>query len=123
VSKDGVPIHPRLDIPYIGHILNPSRMEIELIVLLTLQILANAFFGRFEGETPGWQKAMKWLALLGITLGLYRLVGHYSLIFPLGIVVLALSLHFYGCKKNGIHPFKATPRRKYYEMRGWEWKE
>ena len=27
------------------------------------------------------------------------------------------------CRKHGIHPLHATPRRRYYELRRWEWKE
>ena len=28
-----------------------------------------------------------------------------------------------GWSCHGIHPFRATPRRKYYERRGWTWQE
>ena len=32
-------------------------------------------------------------------------------------------VHTVWCKKHSIHPIYATPRRKYYELRGWVWPE
>jgi hypothetical protein len=36
---------------------------------------------------------------------------------------LGLVVHLVWCRKNGIDPLRATPRRRYYEMRGWDWPE
>lgn len=40
---------------------------------------------------------------------------------PAALGLLGLSLHFWWCSRNGIHPFRALPRRRYYELRGWQW--
>ena len=96
-------------------------IELELGVLLTVQLLGTQIFDRFEVETPAWRKILKWGIVIGLTLGLYRLVGHWALVLPLGLGVMGATFHFIWCKKNGIHPIKALPRRRYYELRGWEW--
>lgn len=98
-------------------------MEIELIELMVIQLLASNFFGRFEVETPAFRKIIKWLIIDGITIGLYYWFYHWALIFPVVAMIPGTIYHFTWCKKNGIDPLKATPRKKYYELRGWKWGE
>ncbi len=96
-------------------------VELELVVLIVIMILASSFFAVFEVETPAWRKLTKWLVVTGGTVGLYSLVGHWALAFPAAAAVLGGTVHLVWCRRNGIHPFRATPRRKYYELRGWTW--
>ena len=96
-------------------------VELELVVLLLIMILGSSFFAVFEVETPPWRKVTKWLVITGGTVGLYALVGHWALAFPTAAALLGGTVHFVWCRRNGIHPFRATPRRKYYELRGWTW--
>jgi hypothetical protein len=98
-------------------------IELELVVLLAIAIVGPAFFAAFELETPGWRKALKWFLVCGVTLALFRAVGHYSLLVPLVLGALGTTVHFVWCRRNGIHPLQATPRRRYYALRGWEWKD
>ena len=56
-------------------------------------------------------------------MGLFLLAGHWALLFPALGVGVGTTFHFVWCRKNGIHPWAATPRRKYYELRGWTWRE
>ena len=77
----------------------------------------------FEVETPRWRKLLKWLIVVAGTVGLYSLVEHVALVFPIGLAVLGSVVHLMWCRKQGIHPLYATPRRKYYELRGWAWPE
>lgn len=98
-------------------------IELELGVLLLIQLTGSAFFARFEVETPAMRKIFKWLMIDGITIGLYYLVGHYAIIFPLAMICLGTTTHIVICKKNGIDPLRATPRKKYYELRKWKWEE
>lgn len=98
-------------------------IELELIVLLVIQALGTSFFGKFEVETPGIKKALKWLILDAVTIGLFYVVAHYAILFPVVMVTIGTIVHFRICKKNGIDPFKATPRKKYYALRGWDWVE
>ena len=98
-------------------------VNLELYVLLGILILGSSVFAVFEIETARWRKALKWFIVCAGTVGLYYAVGHLALIFPLGLAVLGMSVHLWWCRRHGIHPILATPRRKYYELRGWPWPE
>lgn len=98
-------------------------MEIELAVLLALIILGTGCFAVFEVETPWWRKVLKWSIVSGVTLLLARSIGHWALAVPVVLGLLGTIFHFWWCRKNGIHPLKARPRRRYYELRGWAWPE
>jgi hypothetical protein len=98
-------------------------MELELAVLLTLVVVGNSVFGVFERETAAWRRLVKWGMVVGATLALYSAVGHAALALPLTLGLAGLTFHFWWCRRNGIHPFHATPRKRYYELRGWSWPE
>ena len=95
-------------------------MELELITLLIIQTIFISAFARFELETPLISKLVKWFIIDGITIGLYFLVGHWAVVFPILGLIPGTRYHFTWCKKNGINPLKATPMKKYYELRGWK---
>ena len=97
--------------------------ELELTVLLAIVIVGNGVFAVFEGETAPWRKILKWSIVCGATLLAARTIGHLALLIPAAIGMLGLGFHAYWCRTNGIHPFNATPRRRYYELRGWRWPE
>ena len=90
-------------------------------VLLGMVVLGETTFGRFEIELPLWKKWAKWGLLIGCTLTLELFCGLYALALPIFGGLLGLSIHFLWCKKNAIHPFKATPHQRYYQLRGWDW--
>ena len=98
-------------------------IELELSVLLGLLLFGTEIFAPFEVETPAWRKILKWSIVIAITLSLYRYIGHWAALVPIGLGSLGLVVHVVWCKKNGIQPLRATPRRRYYELRGWEWHE
>ncbi len=98
-------------------------ISLELSVLLLIQLLAHTFFVQFEIGAHPLKRIMKWLVIDGVTIGLYFLVGHYALIFPLATMLIALTIHLVVCRKWWVDPFRATPKKKYYEMRGWKWEE
>lgn len=98
-------------------------IELELAELLVLQVLASVYFGRFEIENPAIKRIMKWLVIYTITIFLYRWTGHWAAIFPALATIPGSVYHFIWCRKHGIDPIKATPRKKYYELRGWKWEE
>lgn len=95
-------------------------MELELIILLIIQTTFISAFAKFEIETPLIKKLVKWFIIDGITIGLYFVAGHWAVLFPIIALIPGTIYHFTWCKKNGIHPLKATPRKKYYELRGWK---
>ena len=94
-------------------------IELELLVLLALTTVGMIVFGVFEVETPRWRRLLKWTLIDGLTLGLYFAVGHWSLLVPAAGAAAGGTFHFFWCRRHGIHPLDATPRRRYYELRGW----
>lgn len=96
-------------------------IELELFVLLIFAVLGQSLFARFEIETPPLRKIVKWFTMIALTLGLYTLIGHWALLVPTIMGVAGTTFHFIWCRRNGIDPLRATPARKYYELRGWPW--
>jgi hypothetical protein len=96
-------------------------IELELSVLLGVAILGSGIFAVFEVETPAWRKILKWGIVVALTLGLYAVAGHWALILPLAAGLAGTTFHLVWCRRNGIDPLRATPRRRYYELRGWSW--
>lgn len=95
--------------------------SLELGTLLALAVVGQSTFARFEIETPAIRKIRKWFVLSALTLLLYQFVGHWSLIVPAFIGVAGSTFHVVWCRRNGIDPIRATPARRYYQLRGWQW--
>lgn len=98
-------------------------VELELAVLLAIAISGQSVFAVFEVETVWWRKLLKWGLVTAVTLGLFVAVGHWALVFPVGAAGAGLSFHFWWCRRHGIDPLRAQPRRRYYGLRGWSWPE
>ncbi len=98
-------------------------IELELGILLGLLLVGPGIFAVFEVETPAWRKILKWSIVIGLTLGLYGPIGHWAAVVPVGLAGIGSTIHWVWCRKNGIHPLRATPRRRYYQLRGWDWHE
>jgi len=96
-------------------------IELELGVLLACAIIGQSTFARFEIETPTSRKIVKWFTMVAITLGLSVVIGHWALLVPVLMGAAGATFHFVWCKRNGIDPIRATPARRYYELRGWAW--
>lgn len=98
-------------------------IELELGVLFVMQTVGYAIFDPFEVETKAWRKITKWTIIGGLTVGVFYWAGHWALLVPAAGFLLGGTVHFVWCRKHGIHPVRATPRRKYYQLRGWAWPE
>lgn len=98
-------------------------VELELAELIILQTILTALYVRFEVETSFLRKIFKWFVIYGLTIAAYYWIGHWAIFIPWVPVVAGSIFHFIWCRRNSIHPFKATPRRRYYELRGWQWEE
>src|SRR5262245_18522066 len=96
-------------------------VELELGVLLALAIVGQSTFARFEIETPAWRKILKWSMMAALSLGLSRVIVHWALLIPATMGIAGSIVHVVWCRLNGIDPLRATPRRRYYELRGWQW--
>lgn len=99
-------------------------MENVLLALFIFLSLGIAVFGKFQMDAPWWQLFIKWMAILGVSYLLFINFGE-TVTYVVFVILISISfiIHFAWCRKNGIHPLKATPRKKYYQLRGWEWKE
>lgn len=98
-------------------------MTLELAVLLAIVVIGASGFAVFEVETPVWRKLLKWAGVIGLTLLLARVVGHWALLLPIGAGLAGTVFHVAWCRRHGIHPVYATPRKRFYQLRGWTWKE
>lgn len=99
-------------------------MEKILLILLIGHIIGVAFFGKFEADSPWWRALIKWSIILGIIYGIDAAFGNEIATYVLvALFVVSLIVHFAWCYAHGIHPIHATPRKKYFELRGWTWKE
>lgn len=98
-------------------------IELEAFTLFAIHAVGTSVFGVFEAETPWWRLTLKWAIVAGLTVFLYGQFGHWALLGVLVPSLAGLIFHFVWCRKHGIHPLHATPRREYYALRGWEWHE
>ena len=94
-------------------------IELELLVLPFVSVFGKTVFARFEIETHRGRLLLKWVIVLGITFGVYAAFGHWALVAPVLLGGGGATFHWWWCKRNGIHPLDATPRDRYYELRGW----
>ena len=101
----------------------PSPLTITLGAMLLVAILGSSIFAPFEVETPAARKIAKWLIVSTLAAALSFVIGYRAALVPAALGVLGMAFHFGWCVKNGIHPLQATPRRRYYELRGWPWPE
>jgi uncharacterized membrane protein len=99
-------------------------MENILFVLFVSHSLGFAVFGKFQTEAPWWQLFAKWMAILGIAYLLFVNFGEVVTFITFGVLfAVSVIIHVAWCRKNHIHPMNANPRKTYYALRGWEWKE
>ena len=96
-------------------------IELELGVLLALHLVGTSVLAPFEAETPPWRRILKWTVITALTLGLVPFVGHGALWVPTLFVSAGLVFHLAWCRRNGIDALRATPRKRYYALRGWTW--
>ena len=96
-------------------------MELELGVLLAVAIAGQSIFAVFEVETPWWRKLLKWATVAALTLGLFTVAGHWAVLLPVLAAAAGVTFHVVWCRRHGIHPVRAEPRRRYYPLRGWSW--
>lgn len=75
-------------------------MELELITLLIIQTIFISAFARFELETPLISKLVKWFIIDGITIGLYFLVGHWAVVFPILGLIPEPYIILHGARKT-----------------------
>lgn len=98
-------------------------IELEWFSLLILHVLGTSIFEAFEVETPWWKLTTKWGIVIGLTYLVFHFFGHWAMVVVLLPALAGGVFHFRWCARHGIDPWRATPRKKYYELRGWAWIE
>ena len=98
-------------------------IELEWFTLLVLHVLGTSIFNVFEVETPWWRLTLKWAILIALTYLVYTFFGHWALAVGFTGAGVGAVVHFSWCRRHGIDPVRATPRRKYYQLRGWVWQD
>ncbi len=98
-------------------------IELEWFSLLVVHVLGTSVFTPFEVETPWWRLTLKWSVVILLTYLVYLWAGHWALLVVAALGLAGGTVHFTWCRRHGIDPWRATPRRKYYDLRGWAWPE
>jgi hypothetical protein len=95
-------------------------MFFDLFIAVLLNLLGAYTFGPFGTNTPIIHKIVKLAFYLGLVALVSWLLGPpWGTIAAIGLLTVGLTVHFWWCRKNGIHPLRAEPREKYYRLRGW----
>lgn len=100
-----------------------SALEATLASMLGVAVIGQSIFAPFEVETAPLRKILKWTIIAAIAVGLSFRIGYWAALMPWALGLLGAAFHFTWCARNKIDPLRATPRRRYYELRGWRWPE
>lgn len=98
-------------------------MWMEVAVVAIIFAVGNILFGHWEAETPKWRRLLKFLLILGLTLGLSAALGRRWAFFFLGALALvAVIIHGWWLPwRHGINGWTGEPKEKYYALRGWKY--
>lgn len=94
-------------------------MYFELFVAAALMCTGEIVFGRFEERSRG-RRVIKMMAFFALT----ALISHYggrtaAVAWVLGAFALALALHGWWTRRNGIQFLQPEPWDRYRTLRGW----
>jgi hypothetical protein len=92
----------------------------DLFVAAAFMCLAIILFGKFELGGGIARRLIRAIALIGGTGILSYFLGHWSLLYPMGMGLAGATFHVLWCWKNGIDPLTAEPYDLYKKLRGWK---
>lgn len=95
----------------------------EVAVVAIIFAVGNILFGHWEAETPKWRRVLKFVLILGLTLGLSAALGRlWAFSFLGSLALLALIVHGWWLpRRHGINGWTGEPKEKYYALRGWKY--
>lgn len=97
-------------------------MYLELFVATALLASGQSLFVHFEERTPPWRRFLKVLLFVALTAALSHFFGRAAALAGIfGLLMVGMTFHVVWTVRHGIHPLTAEPRKKYYQLRGWEW--
>ncbi len=95
---------------------------VEVAVVATIFAVGNILFGHWEEKTPKWRRLLKFVLILGLTMGISAVVGRRWAFLFLGVLALpALVIHIWWLPRHGINGWTGEPKEKYYALRGWKY--
>jgi hypothetical protein len=95
-------------------------MYFELFVAAALLCLGEIIFGRFEKGSPRVRRILKMAVFFGVTALLSAYAGRTAaLAWVVGAMALALAVHGWWTRRNGIGFFSPEPWDRYRALRGW----
>lgn len=93
----------------------------EIAIVSAIITLGQIFLGHFEERTPRLKKLVKYVLFLGVTIGLSYFFGRWVALLFLGLFMIpVLYVHLIYLPKKGINGWTGEPKKKYYELRGWD---
>ncbi len=93
---------------------------IDIALMASGFAIGNILFGHFEERTPKWRRVLKFFMFTALIAVISSTAGRVWSIAVVGALFsVALIIHFWWLPKQGIDPFTAEPREKYYALRGW----
>ncbi len=97
-------------------------MWMEVAVVAIIFAVGNILMGHWEAETPKWRRLLKFVVILGITLGISATVGKsWAFLFLALLALFAVIVHAWWLPRKGINGWTGEPKEKYYAMRGWKY--
>ncbi len=95
---------------------------VEVAVVATIFAVGNILFGHWEEKTPKWRRLLKFVLILGLTMGISAVVGRRWAFLFLGVLALPpLVIHIWRLSRHGINGWTGEPKEKYYALRGWKY--
>ncbi len=93
---------------------------IDIALMASGFAIGNILFGHFEERTPKWRRVLKFIMFTALIAVISSTAGRvWSIAFVGALFSMALIIHFWWLPKQGIDPFTAERREKYYALRGW----
>ena len=97
-------------------------MWMEVAVVATIFAVGNIVFGHWAVETPVWRRLLKFVVILGVTLGISASIGRPWAFGFLGLLgVGVIIIHGWWLPRHGINGWTGEPKEKYYALRGWKY--
>ncbi len=91
----------------------------DVAVVMTIFAVGNICFGHFEEHRPKWQRLLKVVLILGVTLCLSATLGRAWAYGVLSLPLLAaVYVHAWWLPKHGVNGWTAEPRERYHELIG-----
>jgi hypothetical protein len=96
-----------------------NTLWFDAAVVFGIFAVGNIVFGHFQAHKPTWQRLLKLLGFLAVTLTLSASVGRVWAMGLLGVLfVVAAYVHLVWLPRNGVNGFTGEPRQRYYELIG-----